>query len=222
MNIDRNLLMRRNIVKQTRRSVTAGSAQARAFRRTVPIARLRNVLPTVLFACGLATQTASATAAQPTTELDTEAAFLTKLAPFVDWPVNSFSSPESPLVVCVMSADPLTTRVEKVAASQKDGKRRIRLRVVSSSDVVDDCHILYLGTAGDSAAQIARTVRHRPVLTVCRSRADADADAMIVFVVDRGRVRFDIDAAGATDSRLAIRPELLALARNVNPSFPPR
>jgi hypothetical protein len=176
----------------------------------------------LVFACGLAPRMAAAIEPYPGGELDTEAAFLTRLAPFIDWPLDAFSSAKSPLVICVVAADPLTGRVTRDAIRQKDGKRPIRLRVVGSSDGVDDCHILYLGAAGDSAAQIARTVWRRPVLTVSRSEAGAYATAMIVFVMDHRRVRFDIDDATAANSRLAISSKLLALARNVNPPFPLR
>jgi hypothetical protein len=176
----------------------------------------------LVLASGLAPRMASALEPYSGGELDTEAAFLTRLAPFIDWPLDAFSSAKSPLVICVVAADPLTGRVARTAVRQKDGKRPIRLRVVGSSDGVDDCHILYLGAAGDSATQIARTVRHRPVLTVSRSNADAFATAMIVFVTDHGRVTFDIDDATATSARLAISSKLLALARNVNSPYPPR
>jgi len=56
------------------------------------------------------------------------------------------------------------------------------------------------------------------VLTVSRSNTAAYQTAMIVFTVDHGRVRFDIDDASAVGSRLAISSKLLALARNVTPT----
>lgn len=182
------------------------------------MARWCEGLVLLLLASVLALQAAAADEAYPPAELNTEALYLTRLAPFVDWPVDAFSSGESPLVICAVGTDPLARPLARVAHSRGNGKRPIRVRVVGAYDALDKCHILYLGAAGDSAIRFARAVRYRPVLTVARSNGDRNQPAMIIFAVDRGRVRFDIDDAGAARARLAISSKLLALARNVTPA----
>ena len=203
---------------ETLRSMRLGSL-ARRCRRTVVSVALRMIGPvSFLLACTMALKAAPAGDAHQPTELDTEAAFLTRLAPFVDWPLETFSSGESPLVICAVATDPLARRLAGSAEPRRNGKRPIRVRVVGVFDALDNCHILYLGAAGDSAIRFARAVRDRPVLTVLRSNGDRYESAIIVFAVDHGRVRFDIDDANATSSRLAISSKLLALARNVTPA----
>lgn len=155
-------------------------------------------------------------------ELDVEAAYLPRLAPFIEWPIDAFATPDSPLVICILASDPMTGRVAKVARSQKDGRRPIALRVIASPDRVRECHIIYLGPSDDSAARVTEMVRDRPVLTVWRSRPGESKSAMVAFVVDHDRVRFDIDAATAVRARLSISSKLLALARDVHRAPPPR
>jgi hypothetical protein len=160
--------------------------------------------------------------AAPASELDTEAAYLSKLAPFIEWPIDAFASARSPLTICVLEGDPMIGRAARVATNKKDGKRPIALRIIAYADRVSDCHILFLGAGGESVTQIAESVRDYPVLTVSRSQGGQTTNAMVVFVVDHDRVRFDIDDATAVRARLGISSKLLALARDVNAPSPPQ
>jgi|SRR5579862_2805412 len=200
------------------RSLKRPAGTSRDIRGAVASALSRRAAPVLLLlACILASHAATASKPYAPTELDAEAAFLTRLAPFVDWPLAAFSSGKSPLVICAVGTDPLAKRLAGMAYSGKNGKRPIRVRVVGTLDALDTCHILFVGASSDLAMRIARTVRRRPVLTVSRSSGARYQTAMIIFAVDRGRVRFDVDDATAAGSRLTISSKLLALARNVTP-----
>jgi hypothetical protein len=162
--------------------------------------------------------TAGASGAAPSLEPAIEATYLYKFAPFVEWPPSAFSAPDSPLTICVPADDPLAGLLAHAADGQKDGDRPIAVRALGAADSAAGCHVLYLGSGNQAAAQLAQTVQDHPVLTVANSAGDPSIHAMIVFVVDNNRVRFDIDDAAAARAGVAISSNLLALARNVKPA----
>ena len=191
-------------------------------RRATISLRLRKILSVLSFICAVVPSVGFASHASSTAEGESAASLLTRLAPFIDWPADAFASPESPLVICVSAAEPATADFRRNGIDQKDGRRPIRWRLVRSPEGLGDCHILYLGESGDLLVRSAEMLRHRPVLTVSHSGIGAYDAAMIIFVVDHGRIRFDIDDATALSSRLTISSKLLALARKVKPPLAPR
>jgi hypothetical protein len=147
-----------------------------------------------------------------------EATYLPKFAPFVEWPPSSFAAPESPLTICLLANDPLAPLVELAVTGQKDGSRPIVVRRLAPAESAAGCHILYFEPGDAAAAQLAASVQNRPVLTVTSSGQNPASHAMIIFVIDEDRVRFDIDDALAAHTGLDISSNLLALARNVRPA----
>ena len=65
----------------------------------------------------------------------------------------------------------------------------------------------------DSATAILRYVHDRPVLTVADS--GYEGDAILIFVLDQDRVRFDVALSLAEASDLRVSARLLSVARRV-------
>jgi hypothetical protein len=155
-------------------------------------------------------------AAEPASlEYAVKATFIYKFTPFVEWPPTAFGSPESPLIVCVAGNDPVSQLIDEAANGQRDGGRPIAVRHLTMVARDSQCHVLYAtGTPAQSAADAFAAVRGNPVLTVTDS-ASGPARAMITFVVENNRVRFDIDDRAAAEAGLVISSKLLSLARSV-------
>ncbi|HEY3777536.1 MAG TPA: YfiR family protein [Rhizomicrobium sp.] len=151
----------------------------------------------------------------PPLELAAKATSLVKFAPFVDWPAAVFSTPDSPVTICVMDDDPLAPLVQQAASGQKAGNRALAVQRISPNGSADGCQIFYFEPDSQAGADIAEALRNRPVLTVTSSDSDVPKPAIITFSVDQNRVRFDIDNIAAAHAGLEIGSSLLALARNV-------
>jgi len=167
-------------------------------------------------ACGLAVLAVLMPAgAQPSLENPVKAAYLSKFAPFIEWPAGAFATPTAPLVICVAGADPLGANLDRAVQGQKTGEHPLTVRRLAEPEAAADCHILY--TADPLVAGAAlEAAAARPVLTVTDS--GLPVQGMISFVRVGNNLRFDIDEARAQEARLVISSKLLALARTVRRS----
>jgi hypothetical protein len=166
------------------------------------------------FAVAVASLLATAAWAQGTSlAAAIKATYLYKIASFVEWPEQAFSSPTSPLRLCVVGDDPFGDLLDRAVAGQLVGERPVAVHHLRVVDPGANCHILYV--AGSSAQPIdgaLASVRGTPVLTVTDSATTARAGGIIHFVIVDDRVRFAIDIAAAAENRLAISSKLLGLA----------
>ncbi len=151
--------------------------------------------------------------AQPSLESPVKAAYLSKFAPFVEWPAGAFDGPTAPLVICVAGTDPLAENLDRAVAGQKDGEHPLTVRrLAAPADAKSDCHILF--TADAMLAQDAlAAVAGQPVLSV--TDTGLPVRGMISFVRVGKTLRFDIDEAQAHEAGLVISSKLLVLARTV-------
>jgi uncharacterized protein DUF4154 len=149
----------------------------------------------------------TAARAQPSLEYQVKAAYLTKFAPFVQWPDGVFASPTAPVSICILGADPFGPIIDKAAAAARDG-RPLTVRRISAASAAAGCHILF---AEDGKA--LTSLAGKPVVTV--SDSDAPEHGVISFVLTDNHVRFDIDDAAAARSGLRISSKLLELAHAV-------
>lgn len=156
----------------------------------------------------------SSTLAEPL-ELAIKANYLERFAPFIEWPSTSFATADASLTICVLANDPLAPLLEQAAAGQKDGSRLIIVRRLGQTDSAAQCQIFYFEPDDPVGKQIAENLQNHPVLTVTSAAAEQQTPAIITFVIDQNRVRFDIDNTAASHAGLNIGSNLLALARTV-------
>jgi hypothetical protein len=158
-------------------------------------------------------------ASQPDGRLEAEikAAFLYHFGAYVDWPPGTFSSPKEPLVIGVTNPEMIDPLLEIVRA-RTIRNRPLSVKRVRSMDDVAGVHMLYVSDEvdPDAAVELLRSARARPVLTVTDSRYVTEA--IIAFVLDQDRVRFDVALSLAEGSDLRVSARLLSVARRVEES----
>ena len=159
-------------------------------------------------ACSLAVF-AIAAAAEPL-EYAVKAAYLTKFGIYVDWP--DMPAANSPINLCIAGEDPFGKALDSAAAGQQPGGRPIMVRRLKAATRESGCQIVYVAGSEPAAAQTVEALRGSSVLTVSDAR---DSGAVINFVIQDNRVRFEIDAAAAERNNLVLSSKLLALAVNV-------
>jgi hypothetical protein len=148
-------------------------------------------------------------------EKSVKAAYLSKFGLYVEWPDKGFPAPNTPLALCVAGEDSLGATLDKAAADQSGVGRPIVVRRLRTVGRDSGCHVLYIGGADAlHTRQTIDAVRGTNVLTVSDVRG-AQSGAIINFVINDNRVRFDIDEEAAAQNGLAISSKLLQLALNV-------
>ena len=167
-------------------------------------------------ACGLAVLAALAPVrAQPSLETPVKAAYLSKFAPFIEWPGTAFNAAAAPLVICVVGTDTLGANLDRAVEGQKDRDHELTVRRLPEPDPQAACHILF--TADPLLAEAAlASVAGQPVLTV--TDIGLPVQGMISFARVGNNLRFDIDEARAQEAGIRISSKLLVLARTVKRS----
>jgi hypothetical protein len=151
--------------------------------------------------------------AQDSADVTAKAAFLVKLAPFVDWP--SRPSASDPFVICVIGKDPFGQVLDRAVVGQSAAGRPIVTRRMARADRDAGCQIMYLGgSLAQSSKDALAAVRATPVLTVT---AGGRAPGIIDLTTGTDPLRFRVDNRAAAENGLKISSKLLGLAVSVRP-----
>lgn len=151
-------------------------------------------------------------------EYAVKAAYLSKFAPFVQWPDSAFATPSSPIALCVVGEDPFEDMIDRAVGDRTADRRAIQVRHLDRVTAESGCHIMFAtGSSDQSVAEALEAVRGTPVLTVTEAQRQGGPAGIIDFVLRDDRVQFAIDDQAAAVNGLKISSKLLSLAVSVNP-----
>ncbi|HJR61300.1 MAG TPA: YfiR family protein [Vicinamibacterales bacterium] len=148
-------------------------------------------------------------------EHDVKAAFLFNFTRFVEWPAGRPEATE-PFRLCVLADDVTAKAVERTMKGESVQGHPARIVVPQSAQEARFCQILFVGRSEmDRAAPLLSAVRDLPVLTVGDADRFVAGGGTIQFVLDQGRVRFDVNLESAKRAGLTISSRLLRVARHI-------
>jgi hypothetical protein len=147
-------------------------------------------------------------------EYEIKAAYIYNFIAFTHWPAGTFASAATPLRVCVVGDDPFGSTLDRTIHGEVVNDRRMVVERVAPAGDVGQCNVVFVSRR-TAAPRILDALAMAPVLTVGESVAFADAGGLIAFVVDAGRVRFEVNRTLAERRRLSFSARLLAVARRV-------
>lgn len=161
--------------------------------------------------CGFA-----ARAQEEASEYQVKAAFLFNFAKFIDWPENSFASPQSPFSVCVLGADPFGRALDDALRGKAIAARPVVVSRLRDPAMARQCQIAFVSASEKSRLpSVFGAVRGSSVLLVGETENFAASGGTIQFTLEDNHIRFTINTDAAERSRLQISSKLLALARIV-------
>lgn len=143
-----------------------------------------------------------------------KASFLFKFAPFVEWPGNAIGAAGKSFTICLSGEDPFGATLDEVVRGQRISGRPVNVRRLGDSGSAAGCQMLFAGRSAAAGYMPFAEVAGQPVLTVSDQKSGV-AGSMIVFVMQGGRVRFQIDDGAARANGLVINSKLLGLALSV-------
>ncbi len=150
------------------------------------------------------------------TEYKVKAAYLYKIAGYVQWPAQVLPEPESPLVVGLLGADRLADELAQIVADRRVETHPVVLRKLRRGDPVTGLHMLFIGrTESASVPDILAATRGKPVLTITEQETDFLAGSMVNFVLFDDKVRFDVAPRQSELANLKISARLLTVARKL-------
>lgn len=148
------------------------------------------------------------------TEYEIKAAYLYNFGKFVKWPPSG--SPADTFPICVLGQDPFGDILDTTLRGESiDGKSLIARRVGSVQEA-STCRILFISAPGEKRIkEILAALKKSPVLTVSDMPGFLSAGGMIEFVLEGGRIRFQVNLAAAQNADLSMSSELLKVATAV-------
>lgn len=148
-------------------------------------------------------------------EYDLKAAFIYRIAGFVDWPGKPAAG--APLRVCVLGGNPFGPALDALRGRVL-GDRPIEVRVSDATDSLKDCHVLFVAAGAEKhLGRVAVLAREAGIFTVGDTEGFARRGVMLNFYIERDSVRFEINRDVARTSGIRLSSKLLSLARIVEP-----
>ena len=173
----------------------------------------------LVVAAGLMPAPATVLAADPigqVGEYQVKAAFLYNFAKFVVWPDGAFRNAGEPFSICVLGDDPFGRSLDDVVAGKRIGARTVNVRRISEGRQTAGCHILFISSRTDKKVYSALAVEKLGSLVFSPWEMLAIPllkGVMISFIMENGKVRFEINTAVADGSGLHISSKLMSLAQ---------
>jgi hypothetical protein len=150
-------------------------------------------------------------------EYQVKAAYLYNFAKFVEWPAQTFTNDESPLVIGVFGQNPFGGALEAIARNHQINGRAIVIKPVSTAADAAGVNLMFLGATEDKqAAGILAALKDTNILTVGESEKFMAAGGMIGFVPVDDKIRFEINTSVTEHHGLRISAQLLKLATSVH------
>lgn len=178
----------------------------------------RALLMTFVFVC-LGLWHGDECVAQPdalTAEYKVKAAYIYKIAGYIQWPKQALPESESTIVIGLLGADRLADELQAVVADRRIGSHPVVLRKLRRGEPMTDIQILFIGRAeSPTVPAILASTRNKPVLTVTELEIDFSAGSIINFVVMDDKVRFDVAPRQGDLANLKISARLLTVARKI-------
>ncbi|XPS82551.1 hypothetical protein Dvar_05690 [Desulfosarcina variabilis str. Montpellier] len=142
-----------------------------------------------------------------------KAAFVLNFARFTTWPDDAFRDDTAPIDLHVYGGQK-TWQAFRNIDGQQVGTRKIRVRLMKPTEMVDKCHIMFFDhdvDRDDLTTALAAT-KLQPVLTVGETSNFINLGGIINLFSKSGRLKFEIEPSRAKRGGLRISSRLLKLA----------
>lgn len=152
--------------------------------------------------------------AQTSSEYQVKAVFLYNFTRFVDWPVTSFESGNSPFIIGILGNDPFGTYIDETVNGENAAGHPILIRRYKTVKDIDHCHILFINsTDAELIKPMLAELKEKKVLTVSDANSFASLGGIIGFYMENNKIRMQINAGAAKAASLNISSKLLGVAK---------
>lgn len=164
-----------------------------------------------LVAVGLGAPWAAHAQQRVASEAELKAAFVYRVALFVEWPAESLPAGAS-FRICLLGADPAwAAAFATLDGKQVQGHTVAPPRLLARGEELRACHVLFVPEREGTRLPPPQA----GLLTVGEAEGFAQAGGVVGFVRDGARLRFDLNRDAALRQQLRLPADLLKIARNV-------
>jgi len=137
-----------------------------------------------------------------------KAAYLYRVAAYVDWPDAAFARSNAPLVIGIAGDDALAEQAAQFMAGRLVHGHPLAVRRIGATPPPAGLHVLF-AAATPARARLLDAVHSQPVLTVCDGMPERRC--VVNLVADGDHLRVRIDRLEALAAQLRVSARLLAL-----------
>jgi hypothetical protein len=173
-------------------------------------------LPSVLLFSLVSSVVAAGGIAEKPSEYQVKAVYLFNFAKFVQWPAGEPSGETDAFTVCILGEDPFGRTLDFTMAGETIHGRRTATRRIERARDAEGCRIVFVsGSEERRLRSILEALEGLSILTVSDMDHFAERGGMIQLVMEKDRVRFEVNLTAATAVGLTMSSELLKVAREV-------
>jgi YfiR/HmsC-like len=156
---------------------------------------------------------------QSVTDDQVKAAYLFNFARFIEWPADVFDKADAPMNFCALGRSRVVDELDSSIGGKNINGHTIMVKHLHGTDEIKGCHLVFLAaSAGKQQQKLLQAAKGSSVLLVAETSGFARAGGTINFIMENGRLIFEVNINAAENSHLKISSKLLALARIVSPS----
>jgi uncharacterized protein DUF4154 len=149
-------------------------------------------------------------------EYQVKARFLCNFARYVEWPTESFKTPNDPIAICILGHDPFGGALDQAVNGKQVDGRPFLVRPVSGIPPDLHCHILFVPSSeGKRFRSMAGSLEGSAILTIGEIQELPAEGGVINFRLEDGHIGFEINLDAAGRRHLRISSRLLSLAQAV-------
>lgn len=151
--------------------------------------------------------------AQSVTEDQIKAAYVLNFARFVDWPPEAFKG-DSGFNFCALGRSRMADELAADIQGKNINGRAIAFHYLKNPDDSLNCQVIVVsGNSTKQQQKLLEIQSGRPVLLVGEFAGFARAGGTMDFIVENGKVMFEVNLAAADEAHLKLSSKLLSLAR---------
>jgi len=181
----------------------------------------------LIAACFLFATLATASSAQTTnytqpvnsansSEYLIKAGFTYNFAKLIQWPASAFPTPNSPVVIGILGADPFGGTLDEVLAGKTVNGRDLVVKHLKWGADLKGCNILFVSSSEVlHLDEVFHLVKGLPILTIGETPNFARRGGIINFIIEDEKVHFEVNVEAAKEADINISSRLLTLARIV-------
>jgi hypothetical protein len=183
---------------------------AGACERRMPFLRVGYLISAGLLLCCIARP-------QVSDEYRVKAAFVYNFTKFVEWPAQSFKSPQDPMSICTIGKNPFGDALTEAIHGKPVNGRAVEIRAVENPEDACTCQILFIRSSERKRLRsILDKIAGRSVLTVGEMDTFAMEGGIINLKFDGDKIRIQVNLQAAERQHLTISSHLLNLAQIVS------
>ncbi len=166
-------------------------------------------------ACGPLVLIALTAGAEGPSEYEVKAAFIYKFSKFIEWPEASLSNQDE-FKICVLGSAPFGSLLQQTVSGKQINGKPMTVQETTSIAEATTCRICFIGESERGRLdEILRRLGNLPILTVSDLDSFAERGGTIGLIIDRKRVRFEVNMLAARQANLRLSSQLLKVASQV-------